>query len=595
MADAHWTILTPILAVSALLSATSLPRAVAQEVAHDIAAPPVRLDTVGYLPTAPKRATIAVPCARCRVVRVDDGRTVLEGDVTGPVLNDDTGEQLFTADFSALKEPGTYRLVITGTDSTAPIESAPFRVAADLYRQPYYLVTRAMYLWRCGTAVRGEHDGHVYEHAACHLDDGYLDFVGQPGERKPGVGGWHDAGDYNKYVVNAGVTVGCLFRAWEDFRPQLEPIELDIPESAGPLPDLLAELKWELDWLVTMQADDGAVYHKLSAPDYSGYIRPEAESDKRYFGEWGGQATASFVAMTALAARHFRPYDPAYADRCFAAAGKSYDFLQAHPEYHRPGQHGFTTVGYDSSDWSARLWAAAELWETTGDAAALADFESRCNSPRPAQRRDRQNQPERQSRRTRSQAEFEANWDWGNVANLGLITYLRSERPGRNEELARRIRDSLVTTADEIVATRDAHGYARPLGNRYYWGCNGGVARQVVLLYAAHRVAPKPAYRDAALDALHHLFGRNVFGRSFVTGLGDSPPLFPHDRRSAADAVDAPWPGYLVGGPHPRASDWHDAQNDYHTNEIAINWNGALIYTLAAQLDDAPWSDAANR
>jgi endoglucanase len=113
------------------------------------------------------------------------------------------------------------------------------------------------------------------------------------------------------------------------------------------------------------------------------------------------------------------------------------------------------------------------------------------------------------------------------------------------------------------------------------------VARQTLVLHAAYRISPKPEYRHASLDALAYLFGRNPFGRSFVTGLGANPPQQPHDRRSGADRVSAPWPGYLVGGPNPRATDWKDEEGDYRTNEIAINWNGALIYALAAFLEDA--------
>jgi hypothetical protein len=61
--------------------------------------------------------------------------------------------------------------------------------------------------------------------------------------------------------------------------------------------------------------------------------------------------------------------------------------------------------------------------------------------------------------------------------------------------------------------------------------------------------------------------------------------------RMTADPAQTPWtshgPGYLVGGPHPGPADWHDEQEDYRTNEIAINWTGALIYALAAALDSA--------
>jgi endoglucanase len=165
------------------------------------------------------------------------------------------------------------------------------------------------------------------------------------------------------------------------------------------------------------------------------------------------------------------------------------------------------------------------------------------------------------------------------------LTYLSSSREGRDAALVASLRASLLATADEIVKTRAAHGYARPLGERYSWGGNGTVARQTLVLHAADRLDPKPEYRETALDALGYLFGRNPFGRSFVTGVGHQPPLHPHDRRSGADGIAEPWPGYLVGGPNPKATNWHDVEADYRTNEIAINWNGALIYALAMFLE----------
>ncbi len=517
------------------------------------------LNTIGYPLDAEKKATVAAPCSQFAVWRVKDGSKVLEGPATGPVLNRDTQEQLYTADFSALKKAGEYQLDVPGVG-----RSAKFRVAVDVYKQPFYTVARGMYLWRCGTAVSGEHDGRTFAHGPCHMDDALLDFVGGGRQKKDGTKGWHDAGDYNKYVVNAGVTVGCMFRAWEDFGPQIRKIGLEIPESGGKTPDFLAEIKWELRWLLTMQAADGSVYHKLSTKTFGGFILPEREQTERYFTPWSSAATADFVAVTAMAARHFRPYEPELADRCLEAAKKSYQFLQARPEDHRADLTGFRTGAYQTRDPDDRLWAAAELWETTGNADVLRDFENRAKSIR---------------------GRVDQDWDWGNVKNLGLFTYLSSRRPGRDESLVELLRRSLLSTADGIVKTRNGHGYARPLGSRYYWGCNGSVARQVLVLQAAYGLSPKPQYRATALDALNHLFGRNCYGRSFVTGLGFRPPMHPHDRRCGGDDVDDPWPGYLVGGPHPRATSWQDVEKDYRTNEIAINWNAALIYALAAFVD----------
>lgn len=527
----------------------------------------IRLNSVGYLPKAEKHASITATGTNFTVVRVSDNKAVGTGKITGPLMNPDTGESLYTADFSSIKKTGDYRLVVPGVG-----ESAPFHIAADVYREPYYTVMRGFYLWRCGTAVSGTYHGQIFAHAICHTNDAWLDFVGGGHTQKDGTKGWHDAGDYNKYTVNTGVTLGVLFRAWEDFGSQLRKVRLDLPESGGKLPDFLAELKWEMDWLLTMQLPDGSVSHKLTAKNFCGNLLPEQETAERYFTPWGSEATADYVAMTAQAARIFRPYDAAFADRCLQAAQKSYQFLQAHPEYHKADQSAFHTGMYEVNEpdhraGSApqnRLWAAAELWETTGSLDVLRDLETRIRTVN---------------------GRVDTDFDWDETKNLGLLTYLFSQRSGRDAALTSLVRSNLLATADGIVQTASRDGYERPLGSRYFWGCNGAVARQTVLLMAANRLqSDKGDYRATCLDTLNHLFGRNCYGRSFVTGLGMNPPMHPHDRRSSADKVLDPWPGYLVGGPHPKAGDWKDEEGDFRTNEIAINWNAALVYALAAFL-----------
>jgi endoglucanase len=529
------------------------------------AAPAIRLNTVGYLADAPKQASVAVAATNFTVVR-PDGSTVFSGSLTGPLRNEDTAEDLWTADFSTLTNAGTYRLAVEGVAGI----SAPFTVAADVYRDPFRLVTRAMYLWRCGKAVSGTHDGHTFTQEICHTNDAWLDQVTGNHTHIDVTGGWHDAGDYNKYVVNAGITVGVMLRAWEDFAPAIRKVPLGLPEAGGALPEFLAEVKWELDWLLKMQADDGSVYHKVSTLRFGGFVMPERETADRFLVSWSSAATASFVATTAQAARIYRSFDPAFADGCLAAARKSWGFLQQHPENVRPDQHAFSTGTYDPNDRDARLWAAAELWASTGDAALLADFETRAKA---------------------ANLRIDGIWDWGNPKNLGLVTYLFSERDGRNNGMVGELRTNLLAASSSILGQRDRHGYARPAGRSYGWGINGTVARQVVLLTAAHRLSGDRRFRDAGLDAVNHLLGRNCYGRSYVTGLGFEPPLHPHDRRSGADGIDAPWPGYLVGGPEKTATGWKDEQEDYRNDEIAINWNAALIYALAAYLpgaDEAP-------
>jgi endoglucanase len=519
----------------------------------------VRLNTVGFLPEHLKRASVAARFERFSVVE-EGGRVALRGRASGPFHNGDTDEDLYVADFSALRRPGLYRLEVEGVGT-----SPPFRVAPDVYDEPFRAAVRAMYLWRCGSAVSATYNGVTYSHAACHTEDAWLDFVGGGRARRDAAGGWHDAGDYNKYVVNAGVTVGLMLLAWEQFGARIRGAGLDAHGGgARGLPAYLGEVKWETDWLLKMQAPDGSVYHKVSTRDFGPAILPEDERAERYFTPWSTSATADFAAMLASASRAFRPYDRAYAQTCLEAARRAYDFLRAHAEQHRADLRGFTTGGYQTGDADDRLWAAAELWEAAGDARYLSDFEARARA---------------------FGSKFSWDWGWGDVKNLGMLTYLFSKRGGRDAGLVRAVREGLIETADSLVRLRDAHGYARPLGTRYYWGCNGGVANTAVLLRSADRVAPRRAYVETALDAVSHLFGRNYYGRSFVTGVGFDPPRHLHHRPSMRpDNTEGAWPGYLVGGGWPRATDWVDASENYRVNEVAINWNAPLIYALAGFL-----------
>lgn len=515
----------------------------------------IRLNSLGYLPQQEKEATITADVNTFVVKDAETNETLFSGKTSDPFYQEDTGQEVVMADFSALQRPGSYYLELSNGS-----RSAIFPVGETIYRDPFRTTMRGFYLWRCGMAVAGDHGGDHFCTEACHMEDGYLDYLGEKGVQRDGTGGWHDAGDHGKYIVNAGITMGILSMAWEQFQPQIEKIDLQLPETAPGLPPYLQELKWEMDWVLKMQYADGSgrVSHKLTRTNFSGFIMPQDDKEKRYFTEWSSAATASFTAMTAQAARLFAPYDPAYADRLLTAARLSYDYLQQHPEEKPFIQGDFQTGGYQTTDPDDRLWAAAELWQTTGEEAYLLDFEQRAAA---------------------ISFRVDEDWDWGNVTNLGMFTYLLSEREGKNRVVEERIRENALRAADNMVTRARNDAYGRALV-RYYWGCNGTVARQTLNLYVAEKLQPRDDYRETALTQIAHLFGRNTYNRSYVTGLGINPPMHPHDRRSGADKVEAPWPGYLVGGGHS-ATDWVDLEESYSHNEIAINWQASLVFALA--------------
>ena len=523
---------------------------------------PVKLNTVGFTADAPKRATVATRDADTFVVRrAGDDRIVLQGMLAPArrTLPSDTDEEVRVAAFDAIREPGRYVI-----DVDCVGRSAPFDVADDVWDRPFRAAFRGFYLWRCGTAVDATWDGVRFHHDACHLNDAGLERVGGTGARRS-VGGWHDAGDYNKYVVNAGFALGILFKTWEQHRAALAPINFELPESGDATPDFLDELRWETDWFLTMQADDGRVYSKVSAPNFSFWGPPDRDVSPRFFAGWSTAATAHFAAAMAMASRHFRPYDAAYADRCLAAARKSYALLVATPNAVEADQKAFSTGTYNVDDKTIRLWAAAELWIATGDVSLLRDFERRAA--------------------TTHFSEFGPSY--GDLQDLAFDTYLSSDSAARDPALVGRLRDEAVARADAIVERADGEAYGRPLGGekgRFWWGANGQVAASTFALQLADRIRPDPKYRAAELDALAYLFGRNYFARSYVTGLGDRPPTQPHDRRGREPA----WPGYLVGGGWPTGASWRDDWKDYRQNEIALNWNAALIYAIAPFVGAAP-------
>lgn len=516
----------------------------------------IRFNSLGYQPQATKQATILIPEAETfRVRRADNDRVVLKGTLGEVLTQQDVAQSARIADFSDLDKSGTYYIEIPEVG-----RSREFIIAPDAYNEAYAATMRAFYLWRCGCEVDYTYNGIRYHQAACHAEDGYEDYIGHKGHQHDGTGGWHDAGDYGKYVVNAGITTNLLFWAWESFQPQLQGVTLGLPETAPAYPEFLKEMKWEIDWLQKMAYPDGSgrVSHKLTATNFAGFIMASDDAQKRYFTPWSTAATADYVAMLAQAARAFAPYDKEYAERCLEAARHSYAFLRTAPE--EPFVQGdFSTGGYQTGDKDDRLWAAAEMWETTGEEIYLKDFEQMARD---------------------MNFEVDSNWDWGDVSNSAMFRYALSNRAGKDSAIDATIKQNIITVADGLVAASAGDIYGRPLAGTYYWGCNGTVARQALNLYVASRLSDKAEYKQTALNAISHIFGRNYYDRSYVTGVGHNPPMHPHDRRSGADGIEAPWPGYIVGGGHS-ATDWVDEQESYSHNEVAINWQAGIVFALA--------------
>jgi endoglucanase len=501
-----------------------------------------------------------------------------------------TGKQRYVVDLGQLTAPGRYHISIhTSSGSRQNRQQCDLVVAERPYQAIAKASLRLFYLIRSGVAIEL---GGDYNRPVGHPDTHVLVHPSAATERRPAGTvisspyGWYDAGDYNKYVVNSAFSIGLMLAAYEQQRDYFTALTTDIPESGNQTPDLLDEMMFNLRWLLTMQdPDDGGVYHKLTTPNFEGFIMPTACRQPRYVVAKSVTASLDFAAVMADAARHLAPYQHDYPDFCqqaTAAAERAYQWAKANPDaFYRQELLRDPAVSTGTyGDRNARdefFWAASALYRLTRKPYYLDEA--------------RQTLPSRFSTPS-----------WGNVAALGSFEWLAE---GETADLYATQLTQLLAYCQSAVQDVDASCFQSPFGNKprdFGWGCLAeNCCCQALVLLLADKLQGTTAYRRYALQNADYLMGRNATGYCYVTGFGDKSPLHPHHRISAADAVEQPFPGMLVGGPNPAQQDraagnltypssypdesYLDVTESYASNEIAINWNASLVAFLC-------WLDA---
>ena len=536
----------------------------------------IEVNQVGYLPGAAKWAAVpAVDAQAFSVVRAGTDRVVLRGRL-GPAQRwEPSGERVRLADLSALKLPGDYEVVVSGLPRSPRV-----RVAPDAYAELTAAALKAFYFNRASAPLLPEHAGR-WARPAGHADDHVLVHASAASPGRPqgtvirAPKGWYDAGDYNKYVVNSGITVYTLLAAWEHFPEVFKAQRLNIPESGNDLPDVLDEVLWNLEWMLDMQDPaDGGVYHKLTNKGFDGVVMPADALGERYVVQKSTAAALDFAASMAHASRVFAAFEaqrPGLSARMLAAARRAWDWAQAHPRefYRQPAD--IRTGGYEDDQLADEFaWAGVELWVSTGEARYRPDLaQLAIGVP-----------------------------GWGDVKGLAWVTLGQHLREvGENDNAV--VKARFMTFAQEQTALWQASAWrAGARGEDYVWGSNAALLNRALMLIQAYRLAPRPDVLAAAQGLFDLVLGRNPLGQSMVTGFGSRPPMHPHHRPSEADGVVDPVPGFLVGGPNPGQQDakgcpvpyaakapalsYLDHFCSYASNEVAINWNAPLVYVSAA-------------
>ncbi len=566
--------------------------------------PNVLVNQTGYLPELPKLATVKT--AQATPLKWElrrKGGVVARGDTKPAGKDAASGDDVHIVDFSAVKTPGKDYTLAVGADT-----SHPFDIGADVLRKLKYDALAYFYQTRSGIEIAMPYaGGKQWTRPAGHVqvppNQGDKDVPCLPGSgcayKLDVSGGWYDAGDHGKYVVNGGISVWTLMNQYEraaargtlaDFADG----KLNIPEKKNKIPDLLDEARWEMEFLLKMQVPDGQpkagmVHHKIHDNQWTAMAtRPDQDPMPRYLWPPSTAATLNVAATAAQCARIWEKLDRAFSGRCLAAAEKAWAAAQANPAVYG----GTSAVGggpYEDTHLDDELyWAAAELFVTTKkDVYKAALDKSPFFKKVPL---------------SVGGEGIAGALDWGSVAALGTISLAMVPNLLPPNDLAD-CRLAIQAAADTFQALVDQQGYRLPFkpGKAGYpWGSNSFMLNNALVLGLAHDFTGNAKYLDAAAEAVNYVLGRNPLDKSFVTGYGERPLTNPHHRfwaHQANPAFPPPPPGVLSGGANSGLQDpyvqaaglqgcapekcYADDIEAWSANEVAINWNAPLAWVTA--------------
>ncbi|MCM8730611.1 glycoside hydrolase family 9 protein [Hephaestia sp. GCM10023244] len=603
---------TAFLAVALAGSATASPQPPAA---------PIRLNQIGLLPDGAKRALLPDAASAPLGWTLTDatGKTVASGMTR--VTGDDaaSGEHLHLIDFGSFRGRGEgFRLHVGARASRV------FAIRPDLYAPLRRAAFNYFYQSRAGTRIEARYaGGERWARPAGHPHEIVTCVAGTDGQGNqwPGcagsydvTGGWYDAGDHGKYVVNGGIALWTLLDLYEQGQRWMAPPFPDgaaaLPEAGNGVSDLLDEARWEIEFLLAMQAPagttvavapgvpraapglalvptdvSGMAFHKVADARWTALpTPPQDDHETRILFPPSTAATLNLAATAAQCARIWRSIDAGFAARCLDAAKRAFAAAEANPDIYPIADFTGSGVYGDATLADEFYWAAAELFVTTGETPYRTVIEASpfFRAPRAGE------------------------FGWATTATLGTITLATVPNALPQQDITR-LRQSIVAAADAALSDDARIGYRIPYDPPAYpWGSNSNLLNRAMLLALAADITAKPGYRDGVIDAMDYLLGRNPLDRSFVSGFGARPMTQPHHRfwAHAADAaLPPPPPGVLSGGPNSqsrRADEigaalgdcapqtcWADDWHAFSLNEVAINWNAPLVW-VAAWLDAHP-------
>ena len=573
---------------------------------------PVRVNQVGYLTHGPKKGTVVTGATRplTWTLKTADGTKRAAGVTTPAGVDPSSRQRVQTFDFSEVTDAGDgYTITIGGK------KSEPFTIGDHLYDSLRTDALAYFYNNRSGIKIDKDLVGARYarpaghDKAAPHRGDTDVPFRWHGSDYRRNVsGGWYDAGDQGKYVVNGGISVAQLMSAYERTRTTrgasgdaLSDGKLRVPERGNGVPDILDEARWEMDFLLRMQVPRGKPYagmafHKVHDKRWTGFpTRPDQDEQPRVLRPPSTAATLNLAATAAQCARLFKPYDPHFAARCLDSARTAWAAAKKHPKMFAGDKDSIGGGAYgDRHVGDEFYWAAAELFLTTGeDTYRTALLHSPLHGD------------------TDALFPRGGGMSWSATAGLGALDLATLPSKLTHEQRAA-VRATVTKAADTYASDSEKSAYGvpyAPKGGKYEWGSNSQVLNNMIVLATADELTGKARYRDAVLRGMDYLLGGNPLNQSYVTGYGERNSHRQHHRFWAHQLdhkLPSPARGSLAGGPNSGLQDpvarkklkgcapamcYVDDIMAFSTNEITINWNAPLAWVSSYLADVEHMSD----
>ncbi len=533
----------------------------------------VLVDQFGYRPGDPKIAVLRdprvgydkddkfLPGSLYQVRSAEDGRVVFTGAPAawnGGATEASSGDRGWWFDFSAVTAPGAYFVY----DAQKNLRSATFQIGQHVYKDILKAAMRTYFYQRSSFAKKQPFADACWTDEPAYIgadqDTQAHDITDRTNRSKIKdlSGGWFDAGDTNKYVTFAVPVVHQLLAAYQE-NPGVFGDDFNIPESGNGIPDVLDEVKWELDWLKKMQYPDGSSALKVGEIVYVPAAPPSSDHSPRYYIPSCTSATIASAGMLAHAAYVFGGIGPLAHDAAdlkarSVAAWNNYQSIAAKQTSCDSGVVHSANADWSSDDQAAAAVVAAVYLFAITENPAYDDYV-------------KQHYKELKPYHDEGWSRYKPEQGEALLFYSGLK---KADAALRAAILADKQHDAKSSAVYRVNANDDLYR-AFLHEPQYHWGSNNpraqyGNSNMDVVAYGLDK-SETSAYSARALDTLHYFHGVNPFALVYLSnmyryGATQSLNEIYHTWywrgtkwSSALGSPCGPAPGYVSGGPNANA------------------------------------------